>query len=126
MNSGTALVVDDSKSVRLILSKTLRELGWEVEQAPDGRAALSLLDAQPVPARLVLIDWNMPEMNGLDLVRHIRERSRMSASKLMMVTTETEFEQMKSALDAGADEYVMKPFTKDIIVDKLRLMGLMQ
>ncbi len=126
MDRGTAVVVDDSKSVRLILSKTLGELGWTVEQAGDGRAALSLLDAQTSPPKLVLIDWNMPEMNGLDLVREIRQRSRMSASKLMMVTTETEFDQMKSALDAGADEYVMKPFTKDIIIDKLRLMGLMQ
>ena len=126
MDRGTAVVVDDSKSVRLILSKTLGELGWKVEQAGDGRAALSLLDSQPSPAKLVLIDWNMPEMNGLELVREIRLRNRMSASKLMMVTTETEFDQMKSALDAGADEYVMKPFTKDILLDKLRLMGLMQ
>ena len=126
MDRGTAVVVDDSKSVRLILSKTLGELGWKVEQAGDGREALSLLDSQPSPAKLVLIDWNMPEMNGLELVREIRLRNRMSASKLMMVTTETEFDQMKSALDAGADEYVMKPFTKDIILDKLRLMGLMQ
>jgi two-component system chemotaxis response regulator CheY len=117
--------VDDSKSVRLILSRTLGELGWNVEQAPNGRVALSLLDQQPEPAGLVLIDWNMPEMNGLELVRGIRQRSRLSGSKLMMVTTETEVEQMQSALEAGADEYVMKPFTKDIILDKLRLLGLM-
>jgi two-component system, chemotaxis family, chemotaxis protein CheY len=126
MVKNTALVVDDSKSVRLILSKTLGELGWNVEQAANGRVALTWLDEQPEPIRLVLIDWNMPEMNGLELVRSIRERTRLSASKLMMVTTETEIEQMKSALAAGADEYVMKPFTKDIIVDKLRLLGLMQ
>ena len=126
MHRGTALVVDDSKSVRLILSKTLGELGWKVEQAPNGRVALTWLDEHDEPAQLVLIDWNMPEMDGLDLVRRIRERSRLSGSKLMMVTTETEFDQMKTALDAGADEYVMKPFTKDIIVDKLRLLGLMQ
>jgi two-component system, chemotaxis family, chemotaxis protein CheY len=126
MNRGTALVVDDSKSVRLILSRTLGELGWSVEQAPNGRVALNWLDTQPEPASLVLIDWNMPEMDGLELVKNIRQRGHMASSKLMMVTTETEAEQMESALNAGADEYVMKPFTKEVIADKLRLMGLLQ
>jgi two-component system chemotaxis response regulator CheY len=126
IHNGKALVVDDSKTIRLILSQTLGELGWNVEQAPNGQVALTWLDSQPEPAGLVLIDWNMPEMNGLDLVRQIRERTRMASSKLMMVTTETETEQIENAIKAGANEYVMKPFTKDIIVDKLRLMGLMQ
>lgn len=125
MELGKALVVDDSKSIRMILSRTLEELGWTVLQAPNGKEAISLLDAQPEPAKLVLIDWNMPEMNGLELVRHIRERNRFAASKLMMVTTETEVEQMMTALAAGANEYVMKPFTKDIIHSKLRLLGLL-
>lgn len=123
MPKGKALVVDDSKSIRMILSRTLEEIGWQVEQAANGKVAIQWLDSQPVPAELVLIDWNMPEMNGIELVRSIRERSRMSNSKLMMVTTETESEQMEEALAAGADEYVMKPFTKEIIADKIRLLG---
>ncbi|MCC6537698.1 MAG: response regulator [Bryobacterales bacterium] len=123
MPKGKALVVDDSKSIRMILSRTLEEIGWQVEQAANGKLAMQWLDSQPVPAELVLIDWNMPEMNGIELVRHIRQRSEMSRSKLMMVTTETECEQMQEALAAGADEYVMKPFTKEIIADKIRLLG---
>lgn len=125
MQNGNALVVDDSRSIRMILTRTLEELGWTVMQAPNGKEAISLLDAQPVPASLVLIDWNMPEMNGLELVRQIRGRNRFSDSKLMMVTTETEVEQMMAALAAGANEYVMKPFTKDVIHGKLRLLGLL-
>lgn len=124
MAKGKALVVDDSKSIRMILSRTLEEIGWQVEQAANGKLAMQWLDNQPVPADLVLIDWNMPEMNGIELVRSIRQQSRMSQSKLMMVTTETESEQMEEALAAGADEYVMKPFTKEIIADKIRLLGL--
>lgn len=125
MENGKAVVVDDSKSIRMILTRTLEELGWTVVQAPNGREALSLLDGQSEPANLVLIDWNMPEMNGLELVRSIRARNRFADSKLMMVTTETEMEQMMTALEAGANEYVMKPFTKDVIHGKLRLMGLL-
>ena len=109
IHNGKALVVDDSKTIRLILSQTLGELGWNVEQAPNGQVALTWLDSPPEPAGLVLIDWNMPEMNGLDLVRQIRERTRVASSKLMMVTTETETEQIENAIKAGANEYVMKP-----------------
>lgn len=125
MENVKALVVDDSRSIRMILTRTLEELGWKVLQAPNGKEAIALLDAEPDPAELVLIDWNMPEMNGLELVRQIRGRNRFAESKLMMVTTETEVEQMMAALAAGANEYVMKPFTKEIILGKLRLMGLL-
>ncbi len=124
MLKGKAMVVDDSKSIRMILSRALEEIGWQVEQAANGKIAMESLQSQSVPSDLVLIDWNMPEMNGIDLVRHIRQQSRMDRSKLMMVTTENEFEQMEQALAAGANEYVMKPFTKEIIADKIRLLGL--
>jgi two-component system chemotaxis response regulator CheY len=72
------------------------------------------------------VDWNMPQMNGLDFVRHLRADPRNSSVVLMMVTTETEVDQMVKALAAGANEYVMKPFTKDIISDKLRMLGMLQ
>lgn len=75
---------------------------------------------------VILVDWNMPEMNGLDFVRSIRANPKFSEIPLVMVTTETEIEQMDRALEAGANEYVMKPFTDEVIADKLRLLGVLQ
>jgi two-component system chemotaxis response regulator CheY len=73
---------------------------------------------------LVLADWNMPEMNGLDLVKHLRQNPELASLKVIMVTTETEVDHIVSALEAGANEYVMKPFTKDIIRGKLEMVGI--
>ena len=121
-----AMVVDDSRAMRMVLSRTLRELGYDVCEAGNGKEALSQLEKENWKVELILVDWNMPEMNGLDFVRRVRADPGLSAITLMMVTTETEVEQMVTALEAGANEYVMKPFTKDIITDKLRLLGAMQ
>jgi len=123
------MVVDDSRAIRLILSRTLGSLGFEVSQAANGREALNKLTESSGPGgetapSLVLVDWNMPEMNGLDFVRSVRANPDFRDVKLMMVTTETQIEQMTRALEAGANEYVMKPFTEEIISDKLRLMGI--
>lgn len=118
-----ALVIDDSRAIRLILARTLNQLGYEVSQAANGREALDLLASQGTAVSLVLVDWNMPEMNGLDFVRSVRADSRYDEMKVMMVTTETQTEQMLAAIEAGANEYVMKPFTREIIEDKLRLIG---
>ncbi|MGC8462081.1 MAG: response regulator [Acidimicrobiales bacterium] len=116
-----ALVVDDSKAVRSILKRILDDLGFGVAQAADGVEALAeLRRSKP---NLALVDWNMPNLNGLELVVAIRRQETYDGVKLMMVTTESETHQMVRALDAGADEYVMKPFTKDVIVDKLELLG---
>ena len=76
------------------------------------------------PVDLALVDWNMPEMNGFEFVCEVRKDDQYKDMKLMMVTTETEMAQVIKALEAGANEYVMKPFTKDMIVEKLTLMGL--
>ncbi len=119
-----AMVVDDSRAMRLILRKTLDELGYEVSQAANGREALELLERDPDPVGLVLVDWNMPELNGIEFVRRLRAQPRFTSVRLVMVTTETQTEQMTEALEAGADEYVMKPFTAEVIVEKLRLLGL--
>ena len=118
-----ALVVDDSKVVRMILSRTLKELGYEVREACNGREALTVLDAEKAAVSLVLADWNMPEMNGLDLLKQLRRNPALSSTVVVMVTTETEIDQMSAALEAGANEYVMKPFTKEVLVDKLQLAG---
>lgn len=117
-----ALVVDDSRAIRMILAKTLRELGFEVSEAVDGADALAKLDAG-LEAELLLVDWNMPTMSGIELIEALRTPPRSSTAKIVMVTTETEVPQVVRALTAGADEYVMKPFTAAAIQEKLQLLG---
>jgi two-component system chemotaxis response regulator CheY len=119
-----ALVVDDSRAVRMILARTLRELGYDVCEAGNGREALQLIETHKASMSLVLADWNMPEMNGLELLKSVRRDPDLAALAVVMVTTETEADQMYAALDAGATEYIMKPFTKDILVGKLELAGI--
>jgi two-component system chemotaxis response regulator CheY len=118
-----ALVVDDSRAVRMILSRTLKELGFEVLEASNGREALEVIEAEKNAVSLVLADWNMPEINGLELLKQLRKKPELASLVVVMVTTETELDQMAAALDAGANEYVMKPFTKDILVEKLQIAG---
>ena len=121
---GKALIVDDSKTIRMILGKTLRELGYEVCEAANGIEALKVMEAEKAAINLVLADWNMPEMNGLELLKQLRQDPDLASLKVIMVTTETEIDHMVSALEAGANEYVMKPFTKDILREKLELVGI--
>jgi len=123
---GTALVIDDSRAIRMILGRTLNRFGYEVCSAANGREALDMIGQQDLTLSVILVDWNMPEMNGLDFVKTIRADPRYREVPLMMVTTETEIEQMYRALEAGANEYVMKPFTDEVIADKLRLLGVLQ
>ncbi len=121
-----ALVVDDSKAVRMILAKTLRELGYEVREAGNGKEALELIEREKLSLALVLADWNMPEMNGLELLKRLRQKPEMASTAIVMVTTETEVDQMSAALEAGANEYIMKPFTREILVQKLQMAGVYQ
>jgi two-component system, chemotaxis family, chemotaxis protein CheY len=120
-----ALIVDDSKAIRMILGRILRELGYEVCEAADGKDALKVIESEKAAVQLVLADWNMPEMNGLDLIKHLRHNPELASLKVIMVTTETEVDHIVSALEAGANEYVMKPFTKDIIRGKLEMVGIL-
>jgi two-component system chemotaxis response regulator CheY len=123
---GPALVIDDSRAIRMILGRTLTRFGYEVVSAANGREALDLIHDNGLDPAVVLVDWNMPEMNGLDFVKRLRSEPRYKSVPLMMVTTETEIEQMYRALEAGADEYVMKPFTDEVIADKLRILGVLR
>jgi two-component system chemotaxis response regulator CheY len=118
-----AMVIDDSRAMRLILTRMLEELGLEVAEAENGRIALDRLDAGVEPG-LFLVDWNMPEMTGIEFVEAVRRPPYSSSARIVMVTTETEAPQMVEALNAGADEYVMKPFTKESIFSKLELLGI--
>ena len=120
----SAMVVDDSRVMRMILKSLLNKLGYEVETAGNGAEALEVLERLAAEPELVLVDWNMPVMNGLEFIRRVRAEKRFRPISLMMVTTETEAGQVVCALAAGANEYVMKPFTEEIITDKLRLLGL--
>ena len=120
----SAMVVDDSRVMRMILKSLLNKLGYEVETAGNGAEALEVLERLGAEPELVLVDWNMPVMNGLEFIRRVRAEKRFRPISLMMVTTETEAGQVVCALAAGANEYVMKPFTEEIITDKLRLLGL--
>jgi len=118
-----AMVVDDSRAVRMVISRNLAQLGYEVCAAADGSDALALLNQN---ISVILVDWNMPKVNGLEFLQTLRADSRYDSVKVVMVTTETEVGQMVKALAAGANEYVMKPFTQEILTDKLRILGLIQ
>lgn len=116
-----ALVIDDSRTVRSIIGKILRDEGLAVVEAANGREGLEQLDRTP-DVELILVDWNMPVMNGLDFIKAVRAQRAYDRVRIMMVTTETEQEQVLRALEAGANEYVMKPFGKEILVAKLSLL----
>ncbi len=121
--SKKALVIDDSRAMRTILSGILGELGYEVQGAEDGGQALEILNAGG-SFDLALVDWNMPQMTGYDFVLEVREEPRFDDLRLVMVTTETEIARMSDALEAGADEYIMKPFNKEMLLEKLMLLGI--
>jgi two-component system chemotaxis response regulator CheY len=118
-----ALIVDDSKSMRMIIGKNLREVGFEVIEAADGQQALDQLNAG-AEVELMLVDWNMPVMNGYELVCAVRANALLSNIRIMMVTTETSITNIEKALNAGANEYLMKPFTKELLLEKLAMLGL--
>ncbi len=117
-----ALLIDDSRAIRSIIRKILAEMGFEVSEACHGLEALERLE-EVDKTDLVLVDWNMSEMNGIDFVRAVRANRAYDDMQMMMVTTESGMEQMVEALEAGADEYVMKPFTKDVLQEKIGLLG---
>jgi two-component system chemotaxis response regulator CheY len=118
-----ALVVDDSRAIRRIVGDMLQQLGIEVTFAGNGLEALAELEKAEA-FDVALVDWNMPEMDGLALVKAIRADARHAGLPVLMVTTETEMESMSLALGAGVNEYVMKPFDKDMIQGKLELLGI--
>ena len=118
-----ALIIDDSKAMRCLLSRMLRGAGFEVLEAGNGREGLARLE-ESGKIDLALVDWNMPEMNGLDFVRTVRAKQTYDGVLLMMVTTETEMKNVVRALAAGANEYVMNPFTQEVILEKLQIFGM--
>ena len=120
-----ALVIDDSRTVRIIIGQILREIGIEVLEAKNGVEALEQIKRNP-DVELMLVDWNMPQMNGLDFIRVVRSNRDYDSVRILMVTSESQGEQVIQALEAGANEYLMKPFNKDILVAKLNLLDVVQ
>jgi two-component system, chemotaxis family, chemotaxis protein CheY len=120
-----ALVIDDSRTMRILLRRQLEQLGYDVLEAADGQQALDVLEThRDAPPVLATVDWNMPVMNGLDFVKSVRADGGFRDLTLMMVTTEAEHGQIVRALAAGAHEYLIKPFTGEALVDKLDYLGL--
>ena len=119
-----ALIVDDSRAMRMILKRILLSAGFEqLSEAANGVEALERLDSNGLPD-LMLVDWNMPVMNGLELIRAVRADRTRRDIPILMVTTETETSQIVRALAAGASEYLMKPFLAEAVTDKLEMLGI--
>lgn len=118
-----ALVIDDSRVMRKLLGRLLEQLGFAVREAGDGAEGLQILGNGPLP-QLALVDWNMPNMNGVDMIRAVRARRDYDALRILMVSSETSPDQVAEALQAGADEYLMKPFTAEGLRAKLDMLGL--
>lgn len=118
-----ALIVDDSRAMRALIGKMVGDMGVTTIFAANGRDAIDQLNTHGKPD-FALVDWNMPEMNGFEFLIAVRADPRFVDLPMVMVTTETEMSQVVKALEHGANEYVMKPFTADILRDKLDMLGL--
>lgn len=104
------IVADDSRLIRGIIEKTATSIGFEVIHAANGKDALNLLEAGGGDINLVLLDWNMPVMNGIDVLKNMRSDDRFKKIPVLMVSTESEDDKIKEAIDAGAHGYLTKPF----------------
>jgi two-component system, chemotaxis family, chemotaxis protein CheY len=118
-----ALIVDDSRLTRKLVRRILTRLHFQVSEAEDGSAAL--VYCREHTPDLILLDWNMPEMDGLEFLIRLRQLPNGGTPKVVFCTTENQKERIESALSAGADEYVMKPFDDEIIKVKLEQVGIL-
>jgi two-component system chemotaxis response regulator CheY len=115
-----ALIVDDSRAIYAMVSQMLQEEGHNTFWAEDGLKAVEVLK-QNKDIHIVLLDWNMPNMNGPDfLEKNLKEK--LTTSPIIMMTTENSPEKIQLAIKLGAAEYIMKPFTKDILINKMSMV----
>jgi two-component system, chemotaxis family, chemotaxis protein CheY len=118
-----ALVVDDSRATRSALRRILVGVGFDVVEAEHGEHALEVMHADD-SIELVLVDWNMPVMDGFSLIKAIRKERKWALLPIMMVSAEVDQKQIARAVMAGADEYVMKPFDSATLIGKLQALGI--
>ena len=118
----SCLVVDDSKVIRKVARHILETLDYLVREAGDGREALDACIADTPD--IILLDWNMPVMNGMDFLRALRETELPKRPKVVFCTTENGMAYIRAAIEAGADEYVMKPFDRETIESKFQIVGM--
>jgi two-component system chemotaxis response regulator CheY len=119
----SCLIVDDSKVIRMVAKKILSELEFATAEAEDGQQALDACKAQMPDA--VLLDWNMPVMNGIDYLRELRKLPGGDKPVVVFCTTENDIEHIQAAIEAGANEYIMKPFDSEILQAKFAQVGLL-
>ena len=117
----SCLVVDDSKVIRKVARHILETLNFTVDEAEDGREALSHCDA--AMPDVILLDWNMPVMGGMEFLRALRQSGKPGQPKVVFCTTENDLSHIRAAIEAGADEYVMKPFDRETLHSKLQIVG---
>jgi two-component system chemotaxis response regulator CheY len=122
-NSPLCLVVDDSRVIRRVAVDMLKSLGFKVAEAEHGLAAVEFCRGR-VPD-FILLDWNMPEMDGITCLRTLRAMNLAPRPRVVMCTTESGMTKICEALEAGADEYIMKPYDRDVLLDKLDQLCLM-
>lgn len=118
----TCLVVDDSRVIRKVARRILEDLKFDISEAADGMEALAHCRAQMPDA--VLLDWNMPVMNGIDFLRALRREKGGDKPVVVFCTTENDMAHISEAIRAGANEYIMKPFDGEIIEAKFAEVGL--
>ncbi|MEQ8584894.1 MAG: response regulator [Thalassobaculaceae bacterium] len=119
----SCLVVDDSKVVRMVARRILQELAFEIEEAEDGQQALDACQRKLPDA--ILLDWNMPVMNGIEFLRALRKLPGGDGPVVVFCTTENDLQHIQEAISSGANEYIMKPFDSDIIATKFQQVGLL-
>jgi two-component system chemotaxis response regulator CheY len=119
----TVLLVDDSRAVRLAGRRIFESLGFTALEAGDGADALKVMAERP-DVDAILLDWNMPVMNGLEFLIELR-KSRPTSPAVVMCTTENDLKHITDAISAGANEYIMKPFTDDIVREKMQSVGVL-
>lgn len=117
----SCLIVDDSKVIRKVARHILETMEFEVTEAADGQEALN--HVSNFSPDVILLDWNMPVMSGMDFLKAYRSASTSQAAKVIFCTTENGIGHIQAAIAAGADEYVMKPFDRETLEAKLQIVG---
>ncbi len=119
----SCLIADDSKVIRMLLSKIIFNLGFSVIEAEDGEDVVEL--TQLKEPDLIIMDWNLPVMEGIDALYKIRDMNLPRRPKVIFCSANSDLRRIKQALDGGADDYIIKPFDEDIVATKLTILGLL-